>query len=892
MGRTPEVGDGDEPAVGEEHGRERLEGFREELAQRDSGQEPRDGRESGTQDPKGRKGQEDSTAGAGARSNEDDPRAEAGESDLDRYRVEVKEKYQSGDEENPDAAGARHAEPVSGGAQEEPIEGKPSPPDPAEANDQQNYLAQPDAGQMKDGNDHDAGATIALELQHNGSADGLPTDTGQNSPSPVKNHVESEAASFSRAGVGEEIRDSASDSNLPNGSGSSAEPPNEKTIENSMTEGSRLAESDPSRGHASETSANSLPVPEGRTFLEAPASASSRDEGLARGSHKEGRVPKEQPENGKLERGERGQEQQPDKTEGREVLATFSATAMTQEYSGLRKFQIRTESFEKKTGIELETGKTYAISGEIEGISEFRKIHTGGSKGEFMAIYAPRDKVNSIVKGEKYNLHIRSVEEISKTPERLSTFYLTPYLFPEGEGKLRFDLKTSSLEKRSGVKLEEGKIYDVRGKIGDSYAFEQKHRAQESNPHIFIWVPKEHAAEFKLGEKQELTVTSMSEQRAFAAVPKSDVRTKLLLQTRTLESLGVDVESLTKSKESDRLLDVTLRKVTPDGEGQMQRVFGKLEPQRGVLLLNIGDAGGKQGDTYEILKVKKLETVNFVNDFNAHRGRRYENVTLGLEGNKLSMRVDGKDFEAKSYSLDANKLRAFLTVEFEPFKKEFSFWFDGETFTAKYRGEKTIDSFSVSEKGLKMIYPSTGQEFATRPDTELSQKDVTEMPQILQGLQLIGENGEIEGFHRFRADESVRSYIVGRLSLARAQGEMQGKLERGSLGEDIAATLVTKLGWTETARHPFSSLGTGRGSEKRGTDSLFRSDSTGELYLVEVKWWNNPNTAMTEASEELLRRRVKEENDQTWGKIRGAYIAIIDYDLRNMKGGLRVKRVW
>ncbi len=210
-----------------------------------------------------------------------------------------------------------------------------------------------------------------------------------------------------------------------------------------------------------------------------------------------------------------------DRNETQEYRTSFPATAMTQKYTGLRRFQIQTELFEDRTRAKLEEGKTYAISGEIEGISEFRKIHTGGFKGEFMAIYAPREKMDSIVEGEKYNLHVRSVEEVSRSPERLGTFHLTPYLFPGGEGKLRFDLTTSSLEKRSGVKLEEGKIYDVKGKIGDSYTFEQKHRAHEGTPHIFIWIPKEHAGEFKLGEKHELTVISVTEQQISLRCPKA-----------------------------------------------------------------------------------------------------------------------------------------------------------------------------------------------------------------------------------------------------------------------------------------------------------------------------------------------------------------------------------
>lgn len=105
------------------------------------------------------------------------------------------------------------------------------------------------------------------------------------------------------------------------------------------------------------------------------------------------------------------------------------------------------------------------------------------------------------------------------------------------------------------------------------------------------------------------------------------------------------------------------------------------------------------------------------------------------------------------------------------------------------------------------------------------------------------------------------------------------------------AVVFSKRRWKEIVRHPFSNLGIGRGSEKRGTDILF-SDSNGDLYLVEAKWWRNSKTALKQGAKELEERQAREEDDETWGKIRGAYIASIDYDLRNEKGELHVKRVW
>lgn len=731
-----------------------MEDLRRELAQRDSGLAGGEGK-SETRDPKDQEGQKDGQVGEGTPSHENNPRAEEGESELDRLRAEIKERYQSGDEENPGGDAVRHVQTTSGSEQQEAVEWKPAIPEPAEAHGRQKDSALPDAEQTK-GCQDDAAArpATASELQHPGGAPGhgqendeghedrLPTDAAKNSHPPVSDHPEeSEAGLSGAAGVGGEIRGAASDSALADRP-QLAEPRDAMDMEVPETVVARTTQEDLHGPHASEVLPDAPDTLGGKVVVETASSPADK----ADKTRSDPRRPLEQPENDKHEAGaNRGQ--RTDKVEAAEPLATFSATAL----DGPKRFQIETKVFEEKTGVKLEKGKTVAISGDIEGVGEFRKLHMGGSKGEYFPIYPPRDRRDSIVVGDKYNVHVRSVEVVSRSPDRLGTFYLTPYLFPGGEGKLRFDLTTSSLEKRTGVKLEEGKTYDVKVKIG-LYIVDQKHTAHNGNPHIFIWVPKEHAAEFKLGEKHELTVISVTEQRTLATVPKSEVRTKLLLQARTLESLGVNMESMRKAKESDRFLDVTLKKVAPDGDESTRRVFGKFEPQRSVLLLNIADVGGQQGDTYEILRAEKLTMESFVNDFNAYRGKGFGNMSLSLEGSKLVLNVDQKSFEAKSYSLDVNRLRAFLRAEFEPYKSELSFWFDGQAVSAKYDMGKPIIAFSTSAEGFEMVHPARRQDFAALQGIDVLQKDIAERLQTLQALRLIEEKQEVEGSHRFVTD--------------------------------------------------------------------------------------------------------------------------------------------
>lgn len=126
------------------------------------------------------------------------------------------------------------------------------------------------------------------------------------------------------------------------------------------------------------------------------------------------------------------------------------------------------------------------------------------------------------------------------------------------------------------------------------------------------------------------------------------------------------------------------------------------------------------------------------------------------------------------------------------------------------------------------------------------------------------------------------SQIYGKERLAR---------EKGDISEGIARCMLSISGhWDEVADHPFAIRG--EGSRRRGPDSLQRLRSSGELYYFEFKWWSTKVEALArfEAKRQALRDCI---NHPTYKgeKIIGAYIGLLEWDVRRKEIRLNVERV-
>src|SRR2546428_942417 len=133
-------------------------------------------------------------------------------------------------------------------------------------------------------------------------------------------------------------------------------------------------------------------------------------------------------------------------TQGRveqaEGLGVFSATALRRTDDSTA-FEVRLDSLQR-AGVTFETDRTYEIKGRIGEVCDFRKMYSPGESYR-MAILAPKEYAQSITPGEKYDVRIGSVREISRNEEHLGVFSATAYRIPGSEDRFRFDLLVSSV---------------------------------------------------------------------------------------------------------------------------------------------------------------------------------------------------------------------------------------------------------------------------------------------------------------------------------------------------------------------------------------------------------------------------------------------------------------
>jgi hypothetical protein len=95
------------------------------------------------------------------------------------------------------------------------------------------------------------------------------------------------------------------------------------------------------------------------------------------------------------------------------------------------------------------------------------------------------------------------------------------------------------------------------------------------------------------------------------------------------------------------------------------------------------------------------------------------------------------------------------------------------------------------------------------------------------------------------------------------------------------------LGFGLVKAHPFGNGN--RSSREQGPDFVVRDDMTG-LYYVEVKWWDASDSSIAAAHRqgELYCKKNPFYEDE---KVVGAYIAIVQWDIRTTLMMIRVEKV-
>src|SRR5437870_4989915 len=338
-----------------------------------------------------------------------------------------------------------------------------------------------------------------------------------------------------------------------------------------------------------------------------------------------------------------------------EGLGVFSATALRRTDDSTA-FEVRLDSL-WEAGVTFETDKTYEIKGRIGEVCDFRKMYSPGESSR-MAILAPKEYAQSITPGEKYDVRIGSVKEISRNEEHLGVFSATAYRMPGSEDRFRFDILVSSFEKRTGVRFEEGKMYEVTGRIGDVCDFKLTRTAERSQ-HLFVFAPREYARGLTPGQKYDLTIDSVREKMECHVTEGTRGFPRLTLQKRALEAAGLRLDGA--DREGKIIAEVNLKGL----EGAMHRLFANVEAKESLVVMSMDRIGAKVGDVLDLQRARKYSEGGFVEDFNKYRSRELSNVRLQLERKKLSMFVDNKRFEIKEHDLDTYRLQALLRCNLE-----------------------------------------------------------------------------------------------------------------------------------------------------------------------------------------------------------------------------------
>jgi hypothetical protein len=155
----------------------------------------------------------------------------------------------------------------------------------------------------------------------------------------------------------------------------------------------------------------------------------------------------------------------------------------------MTRFEVDKSAFEERSGMKLDKEKIYAFDVDISGVGSIRKIHDGSSETDRLAFFAPKEKSDSIPAGERHDIRIDSVREVSRSKESLGTFFATAYAVAGREGRedsVRLDIPKATFEKRTGFHFEDKKTYEAKGKIDGEYEFKLTHTGSNEGQHVVI----------------------------------------------------------------------------------------------------------------------------------------------------------------------------------------------------------------------------------------------------------------------------------------------------------------------------------------------------------------------------------------------------------------------
>ncbi len=570
------------------------------------------------------------------------------------------------------------------------------------------------------------------------------------------------------------------------------------------------------------------------------------------------------------------------------TVITVNAHSLSGRENGVH-FKVWEPIVEKQTGVTLERGKLYEISGRIDGNFDFKTKHKVGENRMF-AVYPSREHSNSIKDGERHTLFIDSITEKKQVhvilgPEQvirgLGTMEATGHEL-QGRKVIRFTLSESTFADRTGIHMQPGKLYDIRGVVGNGAEFQLTHTPTDT-PQLNIIIGRDNAASIRPGEKHQITLTSVEEKQVFQV--SGEPKVALHFSKRVVELAGVETRELASS----RVVEFELKKL---GAEKSERMFGEVMPSIEHVSLNAKARGFKPGDEFQLLSARNFSARDFVDDYNRFKLGKLAITELKLHNTKLLLTVDSREFAARSFSIGTWSTEVVMRANFDPIRRDVRFWFDGERITPKFGRSWNIHSIKANKDGFNVIYepgsrPITATKFTAPIENEWRLKRI-DRHIIETNLSLLSSPTGREGQYDFQ----VRPYLANaiRFKLEAAASREAQNDAKGAIGEELGVCLLEMNQWKELVRHPGVLRPTTQGANTRGPDSLMLDMRSQEKQLFEFKWWRNVSGAQREALRQM--QEAFKEDSSRYRDVKGGYIGIIHWNARRNLGSMNVEMAW
>jgi hypothetical protein len=429
-------------------------------------------------------------------------------------------------------------------------------------------------------------------------------------------------------------------------------------------------------------------------------------------------------------------------------------------------------------------------------------------------------------------------------------------------GKLRFDLWKPSLEKRSGVTFEQGRMYQILGLV-KGVRFQSRHVAN-GGQHVYVFV--DGGAGVAPGELCRLIVEVLEEKMRFAVVAGRH-GPKVNLSEPALRGLGVPTGD-------SGVVELSVRS---PGEDIARRVYARWDPLLGFMELQLGSTGSTVGDELEVEGGRRYDVRTFVKDFRAHKMRELANFELEVQGEALVATVDGKRVPVERHWLTTHGLKAAMKMEVGSGRRLVKLVFDGGSVEARFGNSDAILELGAVGGGVDVRYSrGAGQAYVMRlaqktvqgPGEDLEWPEggvkVVEKPEAPQGKYLLGMSEMVREVTKWKLNE-----VANRKAYAKV---------RGDIGEDITRLLLPEMGLELLYDHPWSELGVEYGSRREGPDFMVACKGSGVVAYIETKWYEDIVKGFSKAKNQVLDYLQSSLTPRDM-KVTGAYIAILDWKL-------------